>query len=1562
MEAGNSYFVDAAGNVSATQEPGVDYVGTITFTGSGKTLAYEFTLNNDSDVVNGIAQGDSKDITLNFTVKDGSTADNNSASESLKFTIQGTNDKPTVEAVSRELFEDDAQVTGNVNAHDIDGDTISYFVTVGYDAQALDKLDDGLGLPDAIMDQDAHGLYGTLTIDASGKYTYTPNALAQTLDDNESFTDKFTVFVQDDKGAWVAKPLTFTVKGTNDAPIITHVSDSLVVTESGHGLEFKDQMYENVSVPGVQAAAGIVQGIDVDVEELTYSIDGSQSKEGSLTLSDLVGDFNILGSLSDKNVFTYDSVTDLGYGSVYFNSATGAYVFVLDNDSSMTQALTKDASETITFTVRVSDGTVADDATEKVTVTIHGTNDKPTLSLDADKDGFADDGHLVITENNGDVANVVSGKFSGFDVDAGEEDGLKYELGITRLELGNPTVQEIFDSMLDALNIPSGPGLDMVEQAISKVYEAVVDADQTKDSLLQDIPGIKYGDVSEDGHTVYGLYGKMELNVADGLYTYTLYTWDEARESVETMAAFLALQHRDGEEALPTENFTLYVKDENDAWGYQNITVTVKSYDDAPEITFAGQDLHVIEAGVGTTAGVALTTGAVDALFETVLGLTGGIGASALEEFRDDLVANLSNVLVNNYPLPNADDTGKTKASGVITAIDDDAEGFLRFGLSHDGENAKWGFSLPDLEELLTSGIFDFSFEDLALITDLTESLSALGKLPEMISGGFKLEDLQELIETLPSAEALKGLFDGGASLDALYDLLQNSITLTVQGEYGNFILSQDGSYIYELDTNLSNSLAENESATESFTVKAYDIYGNMSEKEVEITITGTNDAPIIEQANNLILDEDGTAKGKVVASDEDNGDSVVYRVGPSSALLLEGLEDDIAAGLLDSTIDALMESWNPGIVIESLLGGLKDNEALQNAFKDLAKELDGKGALPTIGKDGTDADALDNYGLETEGKYGTLSIDPETGEYTYIPNENMESLAEGDSRVEEFTVYAQDESGAWTSKVITVTVNGKNNTPEYEEEVSFKVVEGSYSSVTTGAVNAFDADEGQNDFTYDAYEVKGNYGTFKVEANGSYTYTLDKDVDLANGETLSEKPFFVTGQNSNGETVSQKVTVSISDDVPSIVVDAPTYGNVYSGTIDFSIDGVNTVSINDTAITVGTPTVIAGLGTFTLLANGTYSLVALDNAETTVNLKVTDADGSMAEKSIIVEASSSLGDASAMSTAPIKTGSIFGQAIYKSNSQSLEGTSANDTVDKSGMSATSTVGAYTASNTISTDAGNDRVTLESSSAAMYAKESKLMSEATNTIDTGAGNDFVHLKGDFAMKAEGNSAVNTVKLGEGDDFLHIDGKIEGDSQNNNSIDGGAGSNTLKLENVNDNNVYEFTGNSDSFTVEGVDASFTNFDEFVFGDEDDVIIFDGFAGAINIDAGYGADLVRIDDLNLRLEDVLIEGGDDDSVDVLLAGVNDLAALKRGLAEGDINNMEVIIASGKPVSEGATADTVLQEIGAKSGNDWSLEAANGWTESDNNGNVPAGYREFVNKDDDITILVESSLLSN
>ncbi len=205
-------------------------------TSNGATLDWHFCLDNSNAVLQSLAEGQT--ITQVYTV----TFDDHhggKVSQDVTVTITGTNDAPTLadldigpltDTVAADTF---ANLTGQLSGTDVDsGET----ATLTY----------------AVLDADHHavttvaGLYGSLTVNPDGGYSYIPDATAINALPEGCYTDTFTVQTMDAHGATGTATLTVDVTGANDttsAPVIN--LDQISVSQEGdqvfvHGITVSD--------------------------------------------------------------------------------------------------------------------------------------------------------------------------------------------------------------------------------------------------------------------------------------------------------------------------------------------------------------------------------------------------------------------------------------------------------------------------------------------------------------------------------------------------------------------------------------------------------------------------------------------------------------------------------------------------------------------------------------------------------------------------------------------------------------------------------------------------------------------------------------------------------------------------------------------------------------------------------------------------------------------------------------------------------------------------------------------------------------------------------------------------------------------------------------------------------------------------------------------------------------------------------------------------------------------------------------------------------------------------
>ena len=239
----------------------------------------------------------------------------------ITINITGENDSPTIDASSVIIGSVDedgtATASGQLDASDVDLTDISfsYEVTSG---------------PNTITTPgDFSGLYGALTVDDNGKWTYQLDSeKAQVLGDTV-VTEKFTIEIADGNGGTVTQEITVSVTGHDDQPIVD---------------------------------AGVVQDTTGPVAE-----NGELHAEGTITYLDPEG--------TDIGYTVSTSSTPI-YGTFIVDATTGKWEY--DLDSALSQTIGADgAKESLVIDVTDATGQVTQ---QIITIDITGVNDSPVIA------------------------------------------------------------------------------------------------------------------------------------------------------------------------------------------------------------------------------------------------------------------------------------------------------------------------------------------------------------------------------------------------------------------------------------------------------------------------------------------------------------------------------------------------------------------------------------------------------------------------------------------------------------------------------------------------------------------------------------------------------------------------------------------------------------------------------------------------------------------------------------------------------------------------------------------------------------------------------------------------------------------------------------------------------------------------------------------------------------------------------------------------------------------------------------------------------------------------------
>jgi VCBS repeat-containing protein len=1192
----------------------------------------------DNDAAQGFKAGETaQDI---FTVK---VTDANGASvtQTVTVTIVGTNDAPVIAGTAAGAVEEDAvsSVSGVLTATDVDiGDDATWSLA-------------GTG----------EGSQGTLILGEDGQWSYMlDNDAAQGLRAGETAQDLFTVTVTDTAGASVTQVITVTVTGTNDAPVISG---------AGTGMVEED---------GSLSTYGLLTAVDTDIgDTATWSIIGSGEGE---------------------------------YGSLVLGE-DGTWSYTLDNEAAQSLRASYAAQEI--FAVRVTDASGAS-AMQTVTVTVTGVNDAPGVISGAATGYLQEDKELdvggVLQSADADIGDTASwsvvgdgaGRYGSFTLD--QDGNWSYALdndSVQGLRVGD-RVQEIF-----TVKVTDSAGA-------SDTQTVTIIVTGTNDAPV--ISGTETGSVGEDGTLAAdgrlavtdpdigdtadwslvgssaGSYGALVLG-DDGQWSYTLD--NDAAQGL-----------KEGETAQ--EIFTVTVTDASGATDIRTVTITVTGTNDVPVISgtetgtvgedgtlTAGGLLTVTDPDIGDSPTWSLASGSEGSYGGLVLGEDGAWsyaldndaaqGLKAGEAAQEIFTVNVTDASgasdihtititvtgTNDSPVISGTETGAVGEDDTLTAdgalkvtdpdIGDSATWSLigssegGYGALALGDDGHWSYVLDnDAAQGLKAGetaqeVFTVKVTDASGASDTqTVTITVTGTNDAPVISGTKTGAVSE-----------DGTLTAGGSLTSTDPDIGDNATWSLvggsEGSYGGLVLGEDGTWSYALDNDAAQGLKEGQTAQEIFTVRVSDASGASDTQTVTITVTGTNDVPVISGATTGFVQEDEipSVSGAFSSSDPDIGDSAAWSivgsdVGHYGNLVLGSdgawtytLDDDAAQGLkagdsaqeiftikvtdasgasATQTVTVTVQGTNDAPVISGSTTGTVGEDGIQTA----------SGALTGTDVDVGDTAAWSIVGGEI-GAYGRLALGDD-GRWSYaLDNDAAQGLKAGETAQEIFTVKVTDTSGASALQTIAISVTGANDVPAISGVATGAVQEDGALTVG-GSLTVSDADIGDMASWSVVGDSAGAYGDLTLGTDGQWSYALDNDAaqGLKAGETAQEI-FTVKVTDASGASDTQTVTVTVTG-----TNDAPVISGTATGLVEedgtLTAGGKLDVFDADTGDTAAWSVVGGEIGAFGVLSideSGRWTY-ALDNdkaqglkrgetAQETFTVRVTDAAGATAEQTIIV-------------------------------------------------------------------------------------------------------------------------------------------------------------------------------------------------------------------------------------------------------------------------------------------------------------------------------------------------------
>ena len=690
----------------------------------------------------------------------------------------------------------------------------------------------------------------------NGKIKYDTSSL-DWLAAGQSATDTFTYAIRLSNGTLSWATVTVKLTGSNDGPTITSAAQSGHVTED---------------VAGASVAGGTIAFNDVDLSD------------------------NHTASFVQTAGETHLGAFSLAQVSEGTNAAGGSVAWSYTIDEAAAQYLA--AGETVTehYVVTVDDGnggTVA----QTVTVTITGTNDAPTIAV-AGTDAIGavtEDAMTPMLGDTGTIAfndvDLIDGHSASVTAAAGNTLGGTLVMGTASEDPGTQAgtigwTYSVANSAVQYL-AQGETATETFTVAISDGHGGTVSQDVTVTVTgTNDAPTIAVagtdalGAVTEDATSpTLGDSGTIAFNDVDLIDVHSASVTAAAGNSLGGTLVMGTASEDAGTEAgavgwtysvansavqylakgeTATETFTVAISDGHGGSVSQDVIVTIMGTNDAPTIAIAGTDA----LGAVTEDSAAPT-----------LGDTGTIAfndVDLIDVHSASVAAAAGNTLGGTLTMGTASEDAGTEAGAIgwTYSVDNSAVQYLGAGETaaetftvsiSDGHG---GSVSQDVVVTVTGTNDDPTIEATAQAGSVTED-----SLPTGASGSFAFADVD-----LSDVHSVSATAHDSGYLGTFTPTVSNDSTGGGAGQI-NWDFSVDNAAI--------QYLGANDTLTQIYTIIVDDGHGGTAAQNVTVTITGTNDVPVIAGVSTGAVSEDVavtdgqlTTSGLLTIADVDQGQS----------------------------------------------------------------------------------------------------------------------------------------------------------------------------------------------------------------------------------------------------------------------------------------------------------------------------------------------------------------------------------------------------------------------------------------------------------------------------------------------------------------------------------------------------------------------------------------------------------------------------------------------------------------------------------------------------------------
>ncbi|BCA03166.1 hypothetical protein H12S4_40700 [Bradyrhizobium diazoefficiens] len=740
-----------------------------------------------------LAQGATTDVVANYTVTDEHGA---TSSSTLTITLTGTNDAPVAVADTNSGSED-STITGTVASNDSD-------------------IDDG-----AVLTYAQTSAVAGLTINADGSYSLDAgNAAYQHLAQGATTDVVANYTVTDEHGATSNSSLTITLSGTNDAPVAVADTDS--------GLEDS-------------TITGTVASNDSDVDDgaiLTYA---QTSAVAGLTI-------NADGS------YSFDAAN-----AAYQHLAQGATTDMVANYT-VTDEHGATSSSTLTITL-----TGTNDAPVAVADTNSGLEDSTITGTVASNDSDVDDGATLSYSLDAAVAGLTLNPDGSYSLDAANAAYQHLAQGATTDVVANYTVT-------DEHGATSSSTLTITLTGTNDGPVAVADTNSgLEDSTITGTVASNDSDVDDGATLSYSLdaaVAGLTLN-PDGSYSLD--------------AGNAAYQHlAQGATTDVVANYT--VTDEHGATSSSTLTITLTGTNDAPVAvadTNSGSEDSTITGTVASNDsdiddGAVLTYAQTSAVAGLTINADGSYSLDAGNAAYQHLAQGATTDVVANYTV--TDEHGATSNSSLTITLSGTNDAPVAVADTDSGlEDSTITGTVASNDSDVDDGAI-LTYAQTSAVAGLTINADgsysfdaanaayqhlAQGATTDMVAN-YTVTDEHGATSSSTLTITLTGTNDAPVAVaDTNSGLEDSTITGTVASNdsdvddgatlsysldaaVAGLTLNPDGSYSLDAANAAYQHLAQGATTDVVANYTVTDEHGATSSSTLTITLTGTNDAPVL--------------------------------------------------------------------------------------------------------------------------------------------------------------------------------------------------------------------------------------------------------------------------------------------------------------------------------------------------------------------------------------------------------------------------------------------------------------------------------------------------------------------------------------------------------------------------------------------------------------------------------------------------------------------------------------------------------------------------------------------